>query len=86
MLQALQPQARLQSYEERSLGQGADAMAMAFAEISVEGSPGTTYGAGQHASIVAASVRAVLSGLNRACAKLPPARQAQFFGALAQAA
>ncbi len=86
LLQAVQARATLQSYEERSMGQGADATAIAFAEIAVEGLPGTTFGAGQHANIVNASIRAVLSGLNRAHAKLPPEQQVRFFAALARVA
>ena len=55
----------IKSYEERSLGQGAESNAVAFIEIGIEGSPATSFGVGMHPNIVTASVMAVFSGLNR---------------------
>lgn len=55
----------IQSYEERSLAQGAESNAVAFIEIGLENSPATSFGVGMHPNIVTASVMAVFSGLNR---------------------
>lgn len=57
------------SYEERSLGQGADAKASAFIELALEGRPGSAYGVGIDANIITASIQALLSGANRLLAK-----------------
>ncbi|WP_018412874.1 2-isopropylmalate synthase [Methyloversatilis thermotolerans] len=72
-LDALALPVRLHDYEERAIGHGADAAAIAFAEFVIEGVPGTTFGAGMHRNIVTASVLALISGLNRGIAKLDPA-------------
>ncbi|MSQ69789.1 MAG: 2-isopropylmalate synthase [Betaproteobacteria bacterium] len=79
LLHALRTPARLQSYEERAMGQGSDATAVAFAEIATDGLPGVVFGVGMHPNIITASVLAVISGLNRACRRLPDAQQAAFF-------
>jgi len=68
-LKALGFPVTLHSYEERAIGKGADAKASAFVELSMTGVVGTTFGVGIHDSIVTASVRAVLSGINRLLAK-----------------
>ena len=57
------------SYEERSLGQGADAKASAFVEVMLEGQSGSAYGVGIDANIVTASIQALLSGANRLLAR-----------------
>ncbi len=82
LLHALRVQAKLHSYEERAMGQGADATAVTFAEIVVDQVPGTVFGVGMHANIVTASVLAVISGLNRMYAKLPVENRAGFFRAI----
>ena len=79
LLHALRVQAKLHSYEERAMGQGADATAVTFAEVVTDGVPGTVFGVGMHANIVTASVLAVISGLNRIYAKLPEQEQVGFF-------
>ncbi|HVY83042.1 MAG TPA: 2-isopropylmalate synthase [Steroidobacteraceae bacterium] len=56
---------RVDSYEERSLGHGADASALAIVEAAREGTAGSRFGAGRHANIVTASVLAVLSAVRR---------------------
>jgi 2-isopropylmalate synthase len=61
---ALAPQAEVVHYEERSLGHGSGAQALAIVELALP--EGTVYGAGVHANIVTASVLAVISALNRA--------------------
>jgi 2-isopropylmalate synthase len=60
---------RVLSYEERALGEGADARAMACVEMAVDGVPGARFGVGMDANIVTASVRAVLSAANRCLAR-----------------
>ena len=79
LLHALRVQAKLHSYEERAMGQGADATAVTFAEIVADQVPGTVFGVGMHANIVTASVLAVISGLNRMYAKLPAENRTSFF-------
>ncbi len=53
------------SYEERSMGSGSNAKAVAFVEITTP-SRVTLFGCGVHANIVSASLLAVLSAVNRA--------------------
>ncbi len=57
-------QLRLSDYREHAVGQGADAAAAAYVEIEAEGV--TRFGVGMHADIVTASLRAVVSAVNRA--------------------
>ncbi|MDR0224833.1 MAG: 2-isopropylmalate synthase [Burkholderiaceae bacterium] len=56
---------RIDHYEERSLGQGAHAMALALVEAALPGVAGTRFGAGRHANIVTASILAVLHAAGR---------------------
>ncbi|KWR81130.1 MULTISPECIES: 2-isopropylmalate synthase [Pseudomonas] len=56
---------RIDGYEERSLGGGADAQALALVEVAWPGEPGTRFGAGCHANIVSASIQAVLCAVSR---------------------
>ncbi|OWT76987.1 MULTISPECIES: 2-isopropylmalate synthase [unclassified Achromobacter] len=56
---------RIDSYEERSLGAGADATALAIVEAAWPGVPGSRFGVGRHANIATASVMAVLSAASR---------------------
>lgn len=56
---------RIDSYEERSLGSGAQASALAIVEVSCPGVPGSRFGAGKDANIVKASVLAVLNAALR---------------------
>jgi 2-isopropylmalate synthase len=53
------------SFEERSMGSGSDARAVAFVEITTP-SRVTLFGCGVHGNIVSASLLAVLSAVNRA--------------------
>jgi 2-isopropylmalate synthase len=62
---ALGIQLRIDHYEERALGHGADASALAIVEAARDGLPGSRFGAGRHANIVTASVLAVLSAVRR---------------------
>jgi len=56
---------RVDHYEERALGSGAQAQAMAVVEVAWAGQPGVAFGAGASANIVTASVQAVISAANR---------------------
>jgi 2-isopropylmalate synthase len=68
-LHALGVPFNIQGYEERAIGQGSDARAVAFVEVGGGGMPGSCFGVGVHANIVTASLLAVLSAVNRAAAK-----------------
>ena len=65
-LDAIGSSAAIHSFEERSIGAGSDARAIAFVEITVPGRAGTLFGAGCSTSIIEASLRALISALNRA--------------------
>ena len=52
-------------YEERALGQGANADAIAFAEVAAPGVAGSVFGVGVDANLTTASIRAVVGGVNR---------------------
>ncbi|WP_027015402.1 2-isopropylmalate synthase [Comamonas composti] len=56
---------RIDHYEERSLGTGAHAQALAIVEAALPGVAGTRFGAGRDANIVTASIQAVLQAANR---------------------
>jgi len=59
---------QVRSYEERSMGasgDGGDARASAFMEVTRAGGGRECYGVGIDANIVTASIKALLSGLNR---------------------
>ena len=56
---------RIDSYEERSLGAGSDAAALAIVEAAMPGVPGSRFGVGRHANIATASILAVLSAAAR---------------------
>jgi 2-isopropylmalate synthase len=65
LVHALGLPVRLQSYEERSTGVGADSKAAAFVEVALEGGAGPRFGVGVDTNIVTASVLAVFSAVNR---------------------
>jgi len=69
VIAALRMPVKILSYEERSLGQGADSQAFAVVELAVEGIAGSTFGAGMDPNIVTASIRAILAGVNRDLAR-----------------
>jgi 2-isopropylmalate synthase len=68
-LHALAVPFNIQGYEERAIGQGSDAQAIAFVEVGGSTMQGSCFGVGVHANIVTASLLAVLSAVNRAMAK-----------------
>jgi 2-isopropylmalate synthase len=55
----------LYGYEERSLGQGANAKAAAFVEVSLGGGGATVYGVGVHENILTASIASVVGAAGR---------------------
>jgi 2-isopropylmalate synthase len=59
---------RLSDFREHALGRGADAMAIAYVEL-IDSSGRHGYGAGQHRSIVRASLEAVVCAMNRTLGK-----------------
>lgn len=65
LLDALSVRVTLQNYEEKAISQGADAKAVAFAEVTTDELPGAAFGVGIHSNIVTASIMAVISGVNR---------------------
>lgn len=60
---------QVRSYEERSMSKGGDAKACAFMEVTQNGNDRECYGVGMDANIVTASIKALLSGVNRVSAK-----------------
>lgn len=71
-------------YEERSLTQGSDAVAIAVVELSEHTSPNNLHGVGIHANIVTASLIAILSAMNRE-AQVNPALKRQLYKRFEQA-
>ena len=56
---------QVRSYEERSMGKGGGARACAFMEVSQEAVDHDYYGVGVDENIITASIRALISGVNR---------------------
>ncbi len=56
---------QVRSYEEKSMGKGEDAKACAFMEVMLAGGDRECYGVGMDANIVTASIRALISGVDR---------------------
>jgi 2-isopropylmalate synthase len=56
---------RVDHYEERATGTGANAQALAIVEAAMDGVAGSTFGAGASHNIVTASVQAIVSVANR---------------------
>lgn len=61
---ALDENVAVMDYQEHAMGGGANAKAVAYVEMRVGGSP-ARFGVGVDANIVTASIKAILSGLNR---------------------
>jgi 2-isopropylmalate synthase len=64
-LSALGISVQVRSYEEKAMGKGEDAKACAFMEVMLSGGDRECYGVGMDANIVTASIRALVSGVNR---------------------
>ncbi|KAA1015907.1 2-isopropylmalate synthase [Paraburkholderia panacisoli] len=81
LMHAIGAPVRIQHYEERALTQGADARAIAVAEMAGADVAGSAFGVGIDANLVTASIRAVISGVNRAYARASAQAQERFFDA-----
>jgi 2-isopropylmalate synthase len=79
LMHAMGVPVRIQHYEERALTQGADAKAIAIAEMAGADVTGSAFGVGIDANLVTASIRAVVSGVNRSFARTPDAARTRFF-------
>ncbi|MFM0734827.1 2-isopropylmalate synthase [Paraburkholderia sediminicola] len=79
LMHAIGVPVRIQHYEERALTQGADARAVAVAEMAGADVAGSAFGVGIDANLVTASIRAVISGVNRAYARVNVDAQGRFF-------
>ncbi|RKE35130.1 2-isopropylmalate synthase [Paraburkholderia sp. BL23I1N1] len=79
LMHAIGVPVRIQHYEERALAQGADARAVAVAEMAGVDVAGSAFGVGIDANLVTASIRAVISGVNRAYARVSLDAQGRFF-------
>jgi 2-isopropylmalate synthase len=79
LMHAIGAPVRIQHYEERALTQGADARAVAVAEMAGADVAGSAFGVGIDANLVTASIRAVISGVNRAYARADGDAQGRFF-------
>jgi 2-isopropylmalate synthase len=79
LMHAMGVPVRIQHYEERALTQGADARAVAVAEMAGADVAGSAFGVGIDANLVTASIRAVISGVNRAYARVNAAARERFF-------
>jgi len=64
-LDALGNPCNIHSFEERSLGGGSNAQAIAFIEVAHQDIAGTIFGAGRSTSVMEASLRALISAINR---------------------
>lgn len=62
---------RVLDYHEHAVGSGADAQAVAYLELRVNEHQ-TLFGVGRDANIVSASLKAVISGLQRAKITMSP--------------
>ncbi|MCG1055232.1 2-isopropylmalate synthase [Mycetohabitans sp. B5] len=82
LMRALRTPLRIQHYEERALNQGADAQAIAIAELAGSAVCGSAFGVGIDANLTTASIRAVVNGVNRAYARCDATRQHTFFDAV----
>jgi 2-isopropylmalate synthase len=60
-------------FHQHSLGKGANAVSVAYVELSIDGE-GTSYGVGRHENILSASILAVLSAINRIRREREPTR------------
>jgi len=64
LAQATQRQVRVLDYTEHAISAGANAKAVAYVEMRIDGQH-TVYGVGMDANIVSASIRAIVSGVQR---------------------
>jgi 2-isopropylmalate synthase len=67
--QSLQFDIHIQQYHEHAIGIGEDASAVAYVQLRAGSAPTTTYGVGIDPNIVTATLRAVISAVNRGVAR-----------------
>nr|WKF56563.1 2-isopropylmalate synthase [Paraburkholderia busanensis] len=79
LMHAIGAPVRIQHYEERALTQGSDSRAVAVAEMAGADVAGSAFGVGIDANLVTASIRAVISGVNRAYDRANADAKARFF-------
>jgi 2-isopropylmalate synthase len=65
ILNALQLPIDVLNYEERSIGSGANAKALALVELQGKGTGKSAFGAGMHDNIVTSSIEAIIACTNR---------------------
>ncbi len=80
LMHALGVPVEVRHYDEHSLGQGADAKAVAYVEVAETGKPGDVFGVGIDANIITASFKAVVSGANRVAKRHAEAERTTLFG------
>jgi 2-isopropylmalate synthase len=61
---------RVVDYHEHAIGAGANATAVSYVEVRMDGEPATLFGVGIDSNIVTASLNAVVSAVNRALRQL----------------
>jgi 2-isopropylmalate synthase len=74
----------LHSYEERAIGTGASARAVAYIELTAPGVPGSRFGVAIHPNIITASIGALFSAINRVLAATDDAERPRSLRALRQ--
>jgi 2-isopropylmalate synthase len=65
----------LHSYEERAIGTGASARAVAYIELTAPGVAGSRFGVAIHPNIITASIGAMFCGINRVLAAMDDAER-----------
>lgn len=80
LMHALAVPVEVRHYDEHSLGQGADAKAVAYVEVVETGKPGDVFGVGIDANIITASFKAVISGANRVAKRHAASERKALFG------
>ncbi len=58
-------------YHEHAIGAGANATAVSYVEVRMDGDPASLFGVGIDSNIVTASLNAVVSAVNRALRQTP---------------
>jgi 2-isopropylmalate synthase len=61
------PGLRIDDYQECALSHGANAQAFASVELACDAVPGSRFGVSQNASLIAASLQALIAGVNQLC-------------------
>jgi len=78
-LDAIGANVRVQHYDEHSMGSGSDAQAVTFVELGADELEGDLFGVGIDPNIITASIKAIVSGINRIWKQLPKDRRERLF-------